>query len=504
MSRNVILLVLIALVAAPAAAQKNYGDGTAGTGGLVPTLDAPQAWMGNANFEWRIDNALGGALAYLLVSAAPGSSFFNGTEILVGTNPGALLAIEAVPLSGPGGLPSFGAGAFAAPINFPVIPALAGFSIYAQALVLDFPTPGTLAATPGLESTFTLPPEIFLGTSHGGSSPYYVIDPVANTLTSGSSGGTSYAEYVNAGRDLYTGGTSLNHANADAGIGGATSFTTIYSPPALGIGGLEYDPALDLVYTFTSPGGANARELVAIDVHPTSGTYGMPIVQTSLSLALGVERWAMSPDRKYAVAGRFGDFVVVDTDPNSSTFLQLLATVTAPDVAFGLPTRVEITADNTALIAWYEYATGTRLSRYDLDTLSWIDHNPMVPGIQHIGPNSMPPANMGGACDALALSCDSTFAVLSGADDWLARIDLFDKTGSGWAFTDFTDPAFDMRGAAVAISPDGETGAVAVGGNVSAGRPPVVHVFDAETGAVLQTHFPPHGGNMNVGGLTFR
>lgn len=496
------LLLSLALMAATVHAQVPYGDGTAGLGGVVPRLDAPQAWMGNADFEWRIDNALGGSIAYLLVSAAPGSTVINGTEILVDVNPAALLAVEAVPLGGPSGLPTFGSGDFAAPILLPPIPALAGFSLYAQALVIDPGAPGSLAATNGLESPFTLPPEVFVSTSNGPSSSTFVVDPTASTLAAGPVVPNGIrSDYARSGRDLWIAGTNLFYANADAGISAASTVSTIYTPAAPGCAGLRVDEEADLVWTCVHVNTQGQREIVAIDVAAGSPTFGTPVLTSTLALPQGVQRLAFSSDRRFVALGLLNSIEIVDVDFGSTNFLQSLGDFPAPDVAFGLPVRLEVTDDNIVLVAFYEISAGTRLARFDLETLSWIDHNPTLAGVQNIGPNSMPPAPFGNACDALALAPDSSYAVLSGAADWLARVDF---SGNGFSVTDLTDPSIDMAIDALAISPDGERFAGVVGGNFGAGRPSVVHIFDAVTSTLLQTHTIPTTSQINVGSVAFR
>jgi hypothetical protein len=62
--------------------------------------------------------------------------------------------------------------------------------------------------------------------------------------------------------------------------------------------------------------------------------------------------------------------------------------------------------------------------RYDVRARTWIDHGPVAPGIQPIGPQSLPQGPLLTSSD-LALARDGSFAVLTGYNR-IERID-FDR-----------------------------------------------------------------------------
>ena len=121
-----------------------FGSATPGSGGLEPTLASSGgfAYLGNPDFRFEIDQALSGAAAFLGKSIAPSA----GLPLLGGTlwlDPATLFGVEALALTGAGGA--------SVPAPIPLVPALDGLDIHAQAAVLD---PGAgpfgFSMTPGL------------------------------------------------------------------------------------------------------------------------------------------------------------------------------------------------------------------------------------------------------------------------------------------------------------------------------------------------------------------
>lgn len=122
------------------------GSGTAGTGGAVPALTMqglPALGQGPA---FAVDAARGGALGLLALSSEPPlpTPFAGGLVWLSGQ-----LATRAFVTGGAVGAP--GAGAWSSPVTVPNVPALAGTSVTAQALLIDPAGRGGFALTNAIE-----------------------------------------------------------------------------------------------------------------------------------------------------------------------------------------------------------------------------------------------------------------------------------------------------------------------------------------------------------------
>lgn len=104
------------------------GTGTAGTGGVVPTISASGGTprLGNDDYSLRVNQAVGGGRAFLLVSVGSGSAPVFG---------GGLARVHAVQLSGSAGAPGQGTASLAVGIGSS--PALVGSTLRARAFVLD-------------------------------------------------------------------------------------------------------------------------------------------------------------------------------------------------------------------------------------------------------------------------------------------------------------------------------------------------------------------------------
>ncbi len=125
-------------------ATTGYGTGTAGAGGLVPTLNArgglPQP--GNPGFQLVFDRIRGGAPGQLIIAAQPADLSWQGLRILF--LPILLINFPMV-ASGPTG--QAGAGQVVVPIPIPARPSLIGGSFFVQGFFAD------AAAAPGLSHT---------------------------------------------------------------------------------------------------------------------------------------------------------------------------------------------------------------------------------------------------------------------------------------------------------------------------------------------------------------
>ena len=156
-----------------------YGSGTAGTGGIVPTLVTAggSARLGNDGFFAQLGSARGGARAVLLIGFNEASTPFHGGTILVGggTPPsgggfGAFsqniygktgvgggplpLAFDMVFFRMPGPPGAAGAGSLVIPSPIPNNPVLAGWTRHAQLLVRDPQATGGWAMSNGIRIQF--------------------------------------------------------------------------------------------------------------------------------------------------------------------------------------------------------------------------------------------------------------------------------------------------------------------------------------------------------------
>jgi len=424
------------------AGNQPYGAGKAGAGGFVPILSAGSPNVGNTAFELRADRVLGGSVSVFLMSLTPGMVPFGGGNILVDL--GAPNPLLVLPLATQGPFGVAGKGFTTLPLPLPNLPQMPGLSVYAQVLVdqISGGVPG-YALSQGLRIQFAEEPVVFLGTSiAGGADPYNLIDKSSGVIID--SGSTSHTDNVTSA--AWAGdGSSLFVASGlqDTISIGDTSvnpvqFQTIYTSAGNGCYGVDVDNENGLLWTLTDP-GTGSRELVAIDGNPGSPSLGAKIFQTS-GLAAGalIEPWALSPSGRYAMVLSIlpASIYLIDTDPNSLTFLQTLDTQVLPTsgAAFTLGNAVSFTPDDEfAVIMVQNAGTPSEVARYHIPTQSFWDHHPTQPGVQHIGLNSQPSLTLFGAGTHIEIASSGQFAVIGGFGDcgWMGRLDF-----------DLTAPAF--------------------------------------------------------------
>jgi hypothetical protein len=138
-------------VAQPNTIPTSYGVGTAGTGGLVPTIasNGSFAHLGSATFGIDAENLLGGASAFTLVGFAQTSLPILGFDLNV--DPAGLLMFPQL-ASGATGVA--GDGTFTQTFAVPTAPALVGLELDLQVAVIDTGAAGGLiAASSGLTTT---------------------------------------------------------------------------------------------------------------------------------------------------------------------------------------------------------------------------------------------------------------------------------------------------------------------------------------------------------------
>lgn len=126
----------------------HYGTGTAGTGGVVPTIGQQNfAALGSSNFAITGANMVGGGFAFLALAPLPGMANALGTTVLL--DPATQVDVFLVPVSGVAGQ----AGAGTASQSFPVpnSAALDNLYFYFQWLPIDSGNGLTFSASDGLQ-----------------------------------------------------------------------------------------------------------------------------------------------------------------------------------------------------------------------------------------------------------------------------------------------------------------------------------------------------------------
>jgi len=469
-----LLICLSIALSSAGVAQVAYGTGTAGSGGIVPALSCDQAWMGNGAFELRIDNALGGATAWVGVSFAQGGGVIGGASLLIDLAPSVLFLAQPLPLSGPVAVPGAGSATLPYPLTLPVTPALAGLTLYAQAGVDE--GSGVWSASRGVMVTLTMPPRILVGTStNGNNDPFYLVDastPSAPSLVTGynTSGGPSAPVNNCSGIDLGDGGRRafVSHSLG----GGVLQLNLDTTPPTwtslANIGtsyGVAWDALYGRAYTLLTP-VAGGTELTGIDGTIGSATYGQVVASTSGLFSSGlIERWSLSPDGRTAavltVLNR--NLILVDTDPASPGYMSWVNTGPAPagPGVFPVTTRCAFTPDSAQLLVTIQTGAGApgEIARYDLNSGQWIDHNPGMFGTQNIGLQSAPAVSVPSAPGDVEVANDGTYAIVVGwnGPGGIIRIDLDPVAPQVWSAAVINSPVSLAGDARVcAISPDSE------------------------------------------------
>ena len=447
----------------------------------MPSLTCNQAWLGNPDFATRVEDAIGGGVAFVLYSLAEGATTFAGAPSWIDSSQ--LFHIGPILLDGAPGVPGAGSGESPLPITLSPSPSKAGKSFYAQALVADYPDLITLvpAVTPGLEIELTMPPQVAAGSAvFGNSDPFFLIDPMAAAVQlqgqSPETNDVSGLAYAEAGTQLYVVSSEEKELNLLDLASPVPSWSPVFSFPGF-VFGAEYDRERKLLWTLGEV-GFNLRELLAIDVDP-DGAFGSLAAFTSGASSSGfIESWALSHDgRRAAVVLSVGTSVLIlDTDPDSPTYLQKIDTLAIP-LPFGsffvFPADVEFAPDGTELLVLIEHlGLGySELARYDFEAGSWIDHAPGTPGVDNVGPNATPAVALGCGAADISVPRDASVAGICGDCGWAGIVQLAPDGPD--AFTYLPATGADLAGAA-ACALDSDATRLAV----STGPPYAVHVFD--------------------------
>ena len=469
-------------------AQTNYGTGTPGPGGVVPTLTSAQAWMGNTTFSLDMAGAPAGAAGWLVVSFAPAAATSGSIPIWMDFNQ--VNSVTPVAFSGSG------TASVPAPLNFGVLPYLAGIKFYGQVFI---PYSGGVAVSSGLEITLTMPPEILV-TSCCGSQ--YVIDPQTATLAVPPSPVPNGAIYdtiaEEGGRYVYV----SSDANMGGGIlrGDASTQPPTYMPlgPSRRTFFVRLDETRHRLWAIVDDGNGD-RDLVVYDVDPISPTFGNAI-DSILGVGSLAERFALSPDGNRIVLqpGIGTTLVLYDTDPASPTYKQLLSNIAVPTnpqalIAFVLD--LAFTRDGETVLAPLNYIVGPgmpiscEIARYSLAADAFIDHDPNTPMIDNIGPSASPPVVFESVVSRVIPSRYSDRVAISGlgVTPWAGTLDLSPSLPQGYSWTPVQGVTMNGPYTAV-LDPEGKTLAVP---DTSGGGS--LYLFDAASGVLLNTVGLPSG-----------
>lgn len=489
------LFVLVVTCCLPLVrAQSSYGVGTAGASGVVPTLTCGQAWLGNAAFALDANDGLGGALGLVGMSFRPASGLFQGANLHIDLSPGQLALARLLVLSGPAGTPGAGSASMPFSLAVPVNPALAGLELFAQLAVDE--GAGSWATSAGLAITITMPPRILVGTSvSGNNDPFYVIDPTGPAPAMAAQfnvAGGSVAPINNCqGVGIADNGLrafaaqSIGNAVQEIDLGNNPPTWSQFYAATGATYGIGVDEQAQRVYTLESSGGSGS-ELVALDSAPNSPTYGQVLAATvGLSSSGLIERWALSPDgRRAAVLSVLGRrLLLVDTDVASAGYMSWTLAGTAPanQGVFPVTTNCAFTPDGQQILIVIQTGGGAtgEIARYDVALGQWIDHDLATFGVQNIGTQSAPVAQVPSAPSSIAVSDDGSFAIVVGwnGTGGMARIDLDPANAQNWAFTSFNSPVSLANVAkSCVLSPDMQTFATFGSGQLL--------LFDVATGSL--------------------
>ncbi|MBC8371130.1 MAG: hypothetical protein H8E25_14115 [Planctomycetes bacterium] len=445
------------------AAQQHAGDGSPGSGGFVPTLTAPHAWMGNTAYTMSLRDGLGGASGMFGISAGQSSFSWNGAPVWMDAS--RLVYQTPITLGGAAGVA--GAGDYDITLNLPPLNmSLIGRSYYAQVAVFDAgAAPSGVCTSNAVTIDLVMKPNLFVGTSMAPPSNAYSVDGITFnentpqwTFPHNVMGSAAHSNSL----DEYVGilDTGIYHGDSRSGT---TVWSLLWASTAgYYVEGIYIDEERDVIWTLSS-GSNSALELVCVDIDPSSSTYGQRIAETNGVNNNGpLQKWTLSPDSKTAVIVKVlsDTLYVYDLDPTSPTFLQNTETLDVPahnNSMLHLVTTVKYSPDGSELFAAVQHAgtTNSEIGRYDVAAGVWIDHNPNVFGVQCLGDMSDPVLLTGSGAYGMEVSNDHVLFVVGpfapfngggGSDDgWLSRVELTPLSGSGYSTIQYANAVEDAH-----------------------------------------------------------
>jgi len=332
-------------------------------------------------------------------------------------------------------------------------------------------------------------PIVFVGTSVGGSiDSHFFVDATTGGVVN--QGGNAFTDNVTdavwtgLGTRLYVAQSIQPRVSLAQWNGTTPSWSTFYNAPGACYG-LGHDAARRRLWVLTGASGST-RELVCLDADPASAGYGTVIAQTTSLSGPSRERWELSPSGNLAAVPHVfiqsGLFQLVDTDPGSATFLQIVASAPVPNSASTLTIASDCAIrrdDQYALVLYTGVSTVpfNGLAMWHVPSGQWVDFDPATPGVQ----NFMIPLPVANVMD---LSRDGSFAVVSGqgGGGWVGRVDIDYVNPANTTFTRFTVSQGVPNCNAVSLSADSTRLSVSAT-PVNLASPSYLAILDATTGA---------------------
>ncbi|MBM3987669.1 MAG: hypothetical protein FJ294_06905 [Planctomycetes bacterium] len=232
---------------------------------------------------------------------------------------------------------------------------------------------------------------VFVGSSTSSSTDrHYFVDAAGGTVISG--GGSSFTDNVtdalwaDYGQTLYVASSIQNRINKAVWNGATATWSLLYSAPSACYG-LGLDRTNHRLWVLV---GSGSSELHCVDINPSSQNYAQRIAETTTLSGPIRERWRLAPNARLAAVPHLllqgGSLDIVDTDPTSLNFLQIVHSTPVPGAAaaFCMTTDLEFSKDSRWLWLLFSGAGFARLAVLDMSTLSWIDFNPNQAGNQSL------------------------------------------------------------------------------------------------------------------------
>ena len=232
---------------------------------------------------------------------------------------------------------------------------------------------------------------VFVGSSTSGNvDRHHFVESATGTVVAAD--GVAFTDNVTAavwadtGRRLYVAQSLQNRVSLAEWSGAQATWSTFHAAagPCYGLG---FDRARQRLWVLA--GNSGSAELLGLDADPASVGYGQTVAQTSTLAGVQRERWALSWSGNLAlVPGVFlsSPVDVVDLDPASGTYLQVIASLFVPGLggSFAFTSSCEVSVDDRYLYLLYAGIPGTQgLAVHDLWTQAWLDFD-AAPGQQHL------------------------------------------------------------------------------------------------------------------------
>jgi hypothetical protein len=187
----------------------------------------------------------------------------------------------------------------------------------------------------------------------------------------------SDAVWADTGRNLYCSRSLGNQVSRGQWSGSGTTWSTFFSAPGACYG-LGHDTGRKLLWVLTGA-TSSTRELHCLDADLNSAGYGTVLAQTTTLGNASRERWGLSPSGNLAAVPHMfintGLFELIDTDPSSPTFLQVLVSTQVPGASaagFAFVSDCRVSIDDAYAYVLYRCLCLWDVELYELESLSFI------------------------------------------------------------------------------------------------------------------------------------